>query len=276
MAARFGRRTAHRRALGGRRVGARIGATVTTSLAQVRNLTVSYRGRPAISAVTGSFTTGSLTAVYGPNGAGKSTLLAALAGRLAAADGSIDLPAAVRARTAFLPQRAELDRTFPIRVGDVVAMGHWARAGAFGQVDHVQRRATADALHRVGMSGLADRLIGEVSVGQMQRALFARVILQDAPLILLDEPFAAVDTTTTADLLGVIRQWHAERRTVVAVLHDVAQVRAHFPQTLLLARKMLAWGATTDVVTAANLTQLRTMAEGWTLAGDDWREAVAI
>jgi zinc/manganese transport system ATP-binding protein len=119
------------------------------------------------------------------------------------------------------------------------------------------------AIHTVGLQGFEQRAVGTLSSGQLQRALFARMLVQDAQLILLDEPFNAVDAKTTASLLQLVRQWHEEQRTVVAVLHDDAQVRAHFPQTLLLARELVAWGPTAEVLTDANLQRARSMAEAW-------------
>jgi zinc/manganese transport system ATP-binding protein len=89
------------------------------------------------------------------------------------------------------------------------------------------------------------------------------MLLQDARLILLDEPFTAIDARTTADLIAVVRAWHDQQRTVIAVLHDLDQVRAHFPETLLMARSRIAWGQTAQVLTAENLQQARQMAEAW-------------
>jgi zinc/manganese transport system ATP-binding protein len=119
------------------------------------------------------------------------------------------------------------------------------------------------ALDAVGLGGFGKRPVGSLSAGQFQRVLFARMLLQDARVILLDEPFAALDARTTADLLDVVARWHGERRTVVAVLHDLDQVRAHFPHTLLLARDPVAWGPTADVLTDAHLARARAMAEAW-------------
>ncbi len=115
----------------------------------------------------------------------------------------------------------------------------------------------------MGLAGFERRPIGALSAGQFQRVLFARMLLQDARLILLDEPFTAIDARTTADLLEVVRRWHGERRTVVAVLHDLDQVRAHFPETLLLAREPVAWGPTGEALGPANLLRARAMAEAW-------------
>ena len=119
------------------------------------------------------------------------------------------------------------------------------------------------ALHAVGLHGFDRRLIGELSAGQFQRALFARLLLQDAPVILLDEPFNAIDARTTADLLALVHRWHGQARTIVAVLHDMEQVREHFSHTLLLARRCVAWGPTAQVLDARHLLEARKMAEAW-------------
>ena len=162
-----------------------------------------------------------------------------------------------------MPQQAEIDRSFPLRVFDLVGLGCWPRTGGFGPLGAGSTDAVIDALAQVGLSGYERRLIGELSVGQFQRVLFARVLVQDAPVILLDEPFSAVDARTTADLLVVIHRWHAESRTVIAVLHDLELVRAHFDATLLLAREPIAWGPTAQVLSAGHLRLARRRAEAW-------------
>jgi zinc/manganese transport system ATP-binding protein len=105
--------------------------------------------------------------------------------------------------------------------------------------------------------------VGSLSAGQLQRLLFARLLVQDADILLLDEPFNAVDAKTAADLLRLIRQWHGEGRTVIAVLHDLDLVAREFPETLLLARDLIAWGPTAQALSPANRLQARRMAEGW-------------
>jgi zinc/manganese transport system ATP-binding protein len=105
--------------------------------------------------------------------------------------------------------------------------------------------------------------VGSLSSGQFQRVLFARLLMQDAELILLDEPFNAMDSRTTDALLGLIHQWQAEGRTVIAVLHDDAQVRNHFDQAVLLARELVAWGPTAQVLTEPYLQRAHTLAEAW-------------
>ncbi len=226
------------------------------------NLTVSYRQHPALHHVNGQFAPGSLTAVMGPNGSGKSTLLKSIMALLPLSGGRVAV-STPRTRRAYLPQLAEIDRSFPIDVRDCVLLGCWPAVGAWGGVDAGLLARVTSALHSVGLEGFEHRPIGSLSSGQFQRVLFARVLVQDADLILLDEPFNAIDSKTTAALLTLIRQWHQQQRTVIAVLHDDLQVRQHFPQTLLLAREVVAWGDTAQVLTEPHLRQARTLAEAW-------------
>jgi zinc/manganese transport system ATP-binding protein len=216
-------------------------------------LTVGYDRQPAIRDINGSFEAGSLTAVTGPNGAGKTTLLKVICGLLQPGSGRVELEGFGRGQIAYLPQRSEIDRSFPIAVQDVVGLGHWRRTGAFRPIGHAGADAVAQALAQVGLEGCAGWTIGAMSAGQFQRVLFARLIVQDCPVILLDEPFAAVDIRTKADLLAIVRAWHREQRTVVVVLHELAQVSADFPETLLLAHQVIDWGPTERVLHADNL-----------------------
>lgn len=229
----------------------------------IRDLTVAYDRVPAVHHLTGSFAPGSLTAIVGPNGAGKSTLLKTIAGLLPPDEGAIALDGGPRERIAYLPQLAEIDRSFPISVLDAVTLGLWREVGLFRAItgDHVKRARAA--LASVGLDGFETKQVGALSAGQLQRALFARLMLQDAGLILLDEPFAAVDERTSADLMALVAAWHAEGRTVIAVLHDLDRVRESFPQTLLMAREPVAWGPTEDVLTPENLRRARYISDGW-------------
>ncbi len=221
----------------------------------LHDLTLGYDRHPAVHHVTGEVKEAELLALVGPNGAGKSTLLKGIMGELAPLDGSIDLHGLDRHEIAYLPQQIDVDRSFPVTVFDCVAMGLWREIGIWRSIDARRRRAVAAALATLGLLDFADRLIGSLSGGQFQRVLFARLLLQDARLILLDEPFRAVDTKTIADLILLIERWHKEGRTVIAALHDIEQVRAHFPQTLLLAREVVAWGPTQSVLTPENLVR---------------------
>jgi zinc/manganese transport system ATP-binding protein len=164
---------------------------------------------------------------------------------------------------AYLPQVAEIDRSFPIGVYDMVAMGLWRSRGMFGGIGRKDRDTVESAIAAVGLTGFEERPIGTLSGGQMQRMLFARLLLQDARVIVLDEPFNAIDAKTAADLLDLVRRWHAEKRTVLAALHDLDVVKAHFPEALLLAREPVAWGPTADVLTAENMLKARRMCEAF-------------
>ncbi|NIX77996.1 zinc ABC transporter ATP-binding protein AztA [Microvirga terricola] len=226
-------------------------------------VTLGYGRRPAVHHLNGEIAASSLTAVVGPNGAGKSTLLKGIVGTLRPLEGHIRLIGASNVPVAYLPQAAEIDRSFPLSVYDLVAMGLWSRSGLFGGVGRKDRTKIEEALAAVGLIGFERRPISTLSGGQMQRALFARLLLQDSPVILLDEPFTAIDARTTADLLDLVRRWHAESRTVVAVLHDLDMVKRAFPKTLLIAREPVAWGETQDVLSAENLLKARRMVEAY-------------
>jgi zinc/manganese transport system ATP-binding protein len=235
---------------------------MTTQL-RFQNLTLGYDRHPAVHHLDGAVASGALMAVVGPNGAGKSTLFKGIVGALKPLAGRIDRGGLAIRDIAYLPQAAELDRGFPINVYDLVAMGLWRRTGLFGAIGARERDRIHHAIAAVGLTGFETRPIGSLSGGQMQRVLFARLLLQDARLIVLDEPFTAIDSKTAADLLDLVRRWHAEQRTVVAALHDIELVRANFPNVLLLAREPVAWGAAAEVLTSDNLNKARHMCEAF-------------
>ncbi len=227
------------------------------------NLTLGYDRHPAVHHITGDVARGELLALVGPNGAGKSTLLKGIVGQIKPLSGSLSLDGLKLREIAYLPQQIDIDRSFPITVFDAVAMGLWHEIGTWRGVDRGRTVAVRDALRTLGLQDLAGRSVGALSGGQFQRVLFARLLLQDAAIILLDEPFRAVDTKTVDDLLRLISRWHQEGRTVIAALHDLDQVRAHFPRTLLLAREVVAWGPTKQVLTPKNLAKSRQLTEAW-------------
>lgn len=227
------------------------------------DISAGYDRHPAVHHVSVRFAPSSLTAIVGPNGGGKSTLLKAIVGMVPLMSGHFLWHQAAAQDCAYMPQQSEIDREFPLRVIDVVNFGHWRRTGSFRAISKIQQQTSHDALARVGMASFAERPIASLSVGQFQRVLFARIIVQDARLILLDEPFAPIDSRTVADLLPLLQQWRGEGRTVLLVLHDLATAEAFCPDALLLAREMLAYGAARTVLQPENLQRARLLAESW-------------
>ena len=142
-------------------------------------------------------------------------------------------------------------------------MGLWPKRGLLGRYTKQDREAVSHALLSVGLSGFETRPLDTLSGGQLQRALFARVLVQDADIILLDEPFNAIDAKTVGDLIEVIHRWHGDNLTVMVVAHDLDLVRQHFPETLLLARGPIAWGKTGEALNPENLLRARRFDEAW-------------
>ena len=239
---------------------------------QFRDLTLGYDRHPAVHHLNGAIPVGALMAVVGPNGAGKSTLFKGVVGVLKPLAGRIERNGVEPQDIAYLPQVAEIDRTFPINVYDMVAMGLWRSKGLFGGIGPRDRDRIEHAIEAVGLTGFERRPIGTLSGGQMQRMLFARLLLQNARVIVLDEPFNAIDAKTAADLLELVRRWHAEQRTVLAAMHDLDLVRSNFPDALLLAREPVAWGKTVEVLTADNWAKARRMCEAF----DEQAEACVV
>lgn len=240
------------------------GNAMNDAVMTLESVRVKRGNRVVLSDVDGHLPRGSMTAVLGPNGAGKSTLLKAMVGLLPLASGSIRRnPRSLD--VAYLPQKAAMDQSFPLTVGEVVAMGAWKRTRAFKALPQRQwRREIAQALEQVGLEDISRRSIGALSTGQFQRVLFARLMLQDAAVVLLDEPFAGVDAATTQELLGLVEHWHGQGKTIVAVLHDIEQVRRCFPSSLLLAGRMVAWGPSDEVLSAHHMAQALELSGGLT------------
>ena len=226
------------------------------------DLTLGYGGHPAVHHLNGAVRQGSLTAVVGANGSGKSTLMKGIAGILSPMTGRCTVQRGLR--MAYLPQQSEVDRSFPARVIDLVSLGLWPKRGLLGRHGNHDRDAVLQALSAVDLEGFEKRPIDSLSGGQMQRTLFARVLVQNADLILLDEAFNAVDARTVSDLVALLKRWQSEEgRTVLVVVHDLELVREHFPEALLLARRPVAWGEARDVLGAGNLLKARQFHEAW-------------
>jgi zinc/manganese transport system ATP-binding protein len=214
-----------------------------------------YERQPAVENLSLTLRHGAMVAILGPNGAGKSTLLKGMAGLLRPLSGSVE--GLKGHRIAYMPQQAAIDRGFPINVFDFVALGLWHEMGALGAMGRNRAQRCRDALAAVGLDRHGHCTLDALSGGQFQRALFARLMLQDASILLLDEPFASVDERTTDELVAILHRWHAEGRTVLSVLHDVELAKAQFGEALLLAREPIAWGRSSQVLVPQNLELAR-------------------
>jgi len=231
------------------------------AILEIRNLALGYPGLTLFRRLSMDIAAGSTLAVLGANGAGKSTFVKLLLGLVEPVAGRLTWPRGRPADVGYLAQMSEFDRRFPIRVRDLAAMGAWRGFGAMGGLNRAGRARVDAAMAEAGIADLADRSLHTLSGGQLQRALFARVILQDAPLVLLDEPFAAVDQTTEAHLLTIIRGWQAEGRAVVLVVHDLSSVLDHCTHALLLGDGAATFGTVDEVLTPERLVAQKYMSQ---------------
>lgn len=220
---------------------------------KINDLSVSYQENVALSQISTTINDGELVAIVGPNGAGKSTLLKSIMQQLSTESGSIDLDGLDLKNIAYLPQSSQIDRKFPITVTEFVSAGAWQRCSFWRIFSRNEQRLLQQALAKVDLENMAERQISQLSGGQFQRMLFARMLLQDANILLLDEPFGAIDAQTTELLMAVIKECQAQGKTVIAVIHDLALVQRYFPATLLVATNLIAAGKTADVLTQKHL-----------------------
>jgi zinc/manganese transport system ATP-binding protein len=224
-------------------VSAAAASAVSLSVKQIQ---VRRGEQLALDQVSFSLEPGTFTALVGPNGAGKSTLLQALEGQLPLASGSIELhgqdltAALARQHLALMPQRGEIAWSFPITVSELVGLGRLA----------AKRPGCCDveaALQRVGLAGLGGRRLDQLSGGQQQRALLARTLVQPAQILLLDEPFAAIDPPSRQELLRVMAQLRDAGLTLLVSSHDWGRDLDAYDRVLVLDRQVLADGTPHDV-----------------------------
>nr|BFF07245.1 metal ABC transporter ATP-binding protein [Brevibacterium otitidis] len=221
-----------------------------TPAISIRDLTVAYGERPVFSGLSADIAPGRITGLVGPNGCGKSTLLGAVLGSVPARSGSVTI-AHDAAAIGYMPQTAGVDWDFPITVADTVLMGTYGSLGWFARPRAAHRQRAAAAMEEVGISELARQPIGELSGGQRKRTFLARLLAQDSDLLIMDEPFAGVDTRSEAAIRQVLTRRHAAGATIVLVHHDLGAVSELCHEAIVLGGGQAVAGPVDEVLTAS-------------------------
>lgn len=221
-----------------------------TSPAEVRveAMSVAYRDVLALRDVSLTLPPGRLTTLIGPNGSGKSTLLHAIAGLVEPTRGHLD----VQGDVAYVLQSIHVNEGLPVTVREVVTMGRYGARGLLGRVTPDDRRLVDRTLERLDLEDLTRRHLGELSGGQRQRVFVAQALVQQAPILLLDEPVTGLDLASRQVILDVVVSEAAEGKVVVMSTHDLGEA-AHGDDVVLLANRLVAHGPPADVLTAGCL-----------------------
>lgn len=225
----------------------------------ITNLSLAYDGQTIFQNLSLALSPGRITGIIGPNGAGKSSLVKTILGLVARESGQVafkNQPLDLRKhRIAYVEQRKDLDLSFPIQVKTLVETGSYGQLGLFQKPGAREKAASRKAMQQVQIEDLADRQIGQLSGGQLQRAFVARAILQDADLIILDEPFVGIDAESEAQIMKILRLWKEEGRTILVIHHDLSKVHDYFDELILMNRGIIQAGPSQQVFTAENLAQ---------------------
>ena len=229
---------------------------------EVTDVTVAYaNGNVALHNATFTLGAGTICALVGVNGSGKSTLFKAIMGFLRPAKGEVRIAgrsvedSRKQKLVAYVPQAEEVDWTFPVSVWDVVMMGRYGYMNFLRIPRAEDKRVAEECLERVGMSGLKDRQIGELSGGQRKRVFLARALAQKGRIMLLDEPFTGVDVQTETAIIDLLRALREEGHIILVSTHNLGSVPEFCDQVVLVNRTVLAFGPTEIVFTEDNLTR---------------------
>lgn len=226
---------------------------------KVRDMTVAYDGQPVFTNLSIQFEPGKITGIIGPNGAGKSTMIKGLLGLINKQSGEVsfnDAPIAKQLKkVAYVEQRAALDLTFPISVFDTVLTGTYPNLGLFKVPGQPEKEAAQRALADVKLAEFSKRQIGELSGGQLQRVFVARAIVQNADVIILDEPFVGIDMKSEAEIMAIMKKWRAAGKTIIVINHDLNKVTTYFDDLVVVDHGIVAHGKTQDVFTKENVAK---------------------
>jgi manganese/zinc/iron transport system ATP- binding protein len=223
------------------------------------DVSIAYNGAPVLEHVTLTIPRGQLVGIIGPNGAGKSTLLKGLAGLLHICCGHVLVgglpPKQAHHLVAYIPQHESVDWNFPATVADIVMMGRFARLGWLRWPGRADYAAVDRALVQVGLQDIRHRLIGELSGGQQQRVFLARALVQEAPIVLMDEPFSGVDASTEESMFRLLRTARQDGKTILVATHDLSSALQLFDLLIFLNRRLIAYGPADRVFTSEILEQ---------------------
>lgn len=230
-----------------------------TPALETSGLTLSYNGQPVLSDVNLSVPVGARVAIVGPNGAGKSTLFKGLVGLVPVATGRVLVQgqpvARMLSRVAYVPQREEIDWSFPVSALDVVLMGRYRHLGWLRRPKEADYALARRLLAQMGLGDLERHPIGDLSGGQQQRLFLARALAQEPSLLLLDEPFAAVDEPTRAATLELLARLAEQRTTILVSTHDLELAVEQFDHLMLLNRRLIGFGPPQAVLTPESLAE---------------------
>jgi ABC-type Mn2+/Zn2+ transport system ATPase subunit len=226
---------------------------------ELRDVSAGYDGKLVLADVSFQVPHGARVAIVGPNGAGKSTLFKVLVGLLPARRGEVLIHGrslgAHQDCVAYVPQRNDIDWRFPVTVADVVMMGRYGHLGWTRRPTRADKDIVRHSLDQMRIGDLARRSIGELSGGQQQRVFLARALAQEPHILLMDEPFTGVDAATQEATLELLDVLHAQRVTVMISTHDLNLAAGRFERVLLLNRRVIAYGAVSEVFTPQTLGQ---------------------
>lgn len=224
---------------------------------RIDRLRVSYGGQRVLDDTSGCFRAGRMSAIVGPNGAGKSTLVKAMLGLIPIDRGVValfgDPVCRHRHRIAYVPQRSDIDWSYPATVAEVVGMGRYPLGRLWRWTNSRDRERVGEALKSVSLVGFEDRAIGALSGGQQQRVFLARAIAQEASVVVLDEPFTAIDAVTESLLWRVLEEMARAGKLVAVVHHDLSVVRQRFDDVAILSGRMIACGSVESAFTERNI-----------------------
>lgn len=224
---------------------------------EVKGLSVNYGRKRVLTNLYMHIEKPGVYGVIGPNGAGKSTLFKSILGLIDLQIGEVKVYGqdieTVRKRVAYVPQKDEVDWTFPATVMDVVLMGRYPHKKVLQRINHQDKTIALEAMDEVGILELKDRQIGELSGGQQQRVFIARALCQEADLFFLDEPFVGVDIVTEEKIIHILKSLASKGKTLLVVHHDLSSVEQYFDQVILLNQRLIAYGETTKTFTKENI-----------------------